>query len=144
MLSLYCQVERPWRLQQMKYSAYWCIVHNSEYDHHNLFLAHSIFLLFISLPQPPSPPFTQGLHPSLWLIQPPHPVLYFFSPSTSLSLNPFSSPSPPAASLCSLALDNLPLVCPSLFNTLHLPSLLVPGQRRPTKPFQQLYKCMMS
>ena len=45
--------ERPWRLQQMKYGAYWCVVHNSECDHHNLVLAHSIFLLFLSLLRPP-------------------------------------------------------------------------------------------
>lgn len=93
----------------MKYDAYWCVVHNSEYDHHNLFLAHSIFLLFF---RSFSSLRTSIASISLTLSAPFFSVtLYFaslfFSPSHFLSLDPISSPSPPSTSLCSLSLDTL-------------------------------------
>lgn len=114
------------RLQQMKYGAYWCVVHNSECDHHNLFLAHSIFLLFLTLVQPHhhhhpptttttflSPPSSQVFHPYLWLFQPLFFIvtLYFASLLFLLQASFYS---------CSL-----PLLCPpspSLFT--HLPLTL--------------------
>lgn len=34
--------ERPWTLQQRKNGAYWSVVHNSENDHHHLFLGRLI------------------------------------------------------------------------------------------------------
>lgn len=34
------QRERPSTMQYMNYGAYSCVVHNSEYVHHDLFLLH--------------------------------------------------------------------------------------------------------
>lgn len=129
----------------MKYGAYWCVVHNSECDHHNLFLAHSIFLLFFSS-------FNPLLHASIASISLTHsaPLTSQFCISFSPSDFPFTQSfflSFPSSCLHLLSFSGhlvLPLVCPALTNAIYCPFLLVPGQRRPTRPFQQQYRCMMS
>lgn len=115
----------------MKYGAYWCVVHNSEYHHHNLF--HTPIF-------PPPPPLCS--HPSIASISfnrhPSHQNI-FFSPFWFPILLSFLPPFP-KLSLATL----LSWIYSSLSNILHPPSPLVPGQRRPTRPFQQLCRCMMS
>lgn len=96
----------------MKYGVYWCVVHNSEYDHHNLFLAHSIFLLLfrsfsptlqsshkycIHLFDSSNPPPSRQ-RPSLFCIS--------FFPLWI----PFHSVPSPSPSLCSLAPDTFTLM----------------------------------
>lgn len=137
----------------MKYGAYWCVVHNSECDHHNLFLAHSIFLLFFFHSfKPPStttpPPL---LSPRKYCIH----LFDSFSPFSSVALYftsfffffwpPFTPIPIPSISL-SLLTYPWHFMLPSLFNALHLPPplLVFPGQRKPTRPFQRRCRCTTS
>lgn len=93
--------------------------------------------LFILLLQPPPPPvLTQILHPALQFILPSLPLL-------SIPLYFVSLLFPLPLTWCCL----LSLTCScrlNLFTVTHLTSVFIPGQRRPTRPFQQPYRCTTS